>query len=84
MARLTSTELREVGFRPCLHPPHGWQYAGDVYMRQSPKGPAYVLCVANSEEVEAFIGDWMNPLAYYYWPAADPEKLSALVSTSSL
>jgi len=53
-------------------------------MRQSPKGPAYVLCVANSEEVEAFIGDWMNPLAYYYWPAADPEKLSALVSTSSL
>lgn len=80
MSRLTSAQLQEVGFRPCSHPPHGWQHAGDVYMRELPKGPAYVLCLAHSEEVEVFIGDWMNPLAYFYWPAADVRKLSGLLN----
>ncbi|UOG73084.1 hypothetical protein MTX78_13215 [Hymenobacter tibetensis] len=79
MSRLTSSQLQEVGFSPCSHPPHGWQYAGDVYVQHLPKGSAYVLCIEHSEEVEAFIGDWMNPLAYFYWPAADTQKLSGLL-----
>ncbi len=49
-------------------------------MQHLPKGPAYVLCVNQSDEVEAFIGDWMNPLAYYYWPTADTQKLRTLLN----
>ncbi|HEX8425389.1 hypothetical protein [Hymenobacter sp.] len=79
MSRLTSTQLQEVGFRPCSHPPHSWQHAGDVYVQEVPKGSAYVLCLENSDEVEAFIGDWMNPVAYFYWPNADANKLSGVL-----
>ncbi|MDF7811945.1 hypothetical protein [Hymenobacter sp. YC55] len=79
MSRLTPSQLQEAGFRPCSHPPHGWLFAGDVYMQELPKGPAYVLCLEYSEEVEAFIGDWTNPVAYFYWPAGDTRKLSDLL-----
>ncbi|MBO0358045.1 hypothetical protein J0X19_08830 [Hymenobacter sp. BT186] len=84
MPRLTCSQLQEVGFQPCTQPPHGWQYAGDVYVRQLPSGPVYVLCVKDSDEVEVFIGDWMNPLEYYYWPTADPQKITAVLSESRL
>lgn len=80
MPRLTALQLQEAGFQPCAQPPHGWQYAGDVYVKQMPTSPIYVLCVADSDEVEVFIGDWMNPLAYYYWPTADAQKITKLLS----
>jgi hypothetical protein len=52
-------------------------------MRELPKGPAYVLCLEYSEEVEAFIGNWTNPLAYFYWTTADTRKLSDLLHAAN-
>lgn len=79
MPQLTPSQLQEAGFHPCTQPPPGWQYAGDVYLKQLPNGPVYVLCVEHSEAVEVFIGNWLNPLAYYYWPTADAQKITTLL-----
>jgi hypothetical protein len=84
MPRLTALQLQEIGFAPCLQPPYSWQYAGDVYVRHLPTGPVYVLCVTDSDEVEVLIGDWTHPLEYYYWPAADPQRLATLLSLPRL
>lgn len=79
MSQLTPSQLQQVGFQLAPRPPHGCDHHGEVYVRQLPQGPAYVLCTNHSEAVEVFVGDWLKPLVYYYWVTPDIQKLTNLL-----
>jgi hypothetical protein len=78
---MTEELLLAAGFEPCPVPPAGWCHRlGAIYTRLLPQGRAYVRCLASQAGlVEAFIGDWAQPLAYCRGLVRNPEQLLLLL-----
>lgn len=74
---MTEELLLAAGFEVCPVPPSGWcQGFGTIYTRLLPKGRAYVRCLpGQAGMVEAFVGDWKQPLAYCRGLIRTPEQL---------
>jgi hypothetical protein len=74
--------LRAAGFEPCLTPPPGWTNQEEtVYTRLLPKGQAYVRCLPDVPGmVEAFVGNWQQPMAYCRGAVRNVEQLLWLLS----
>lgn len=67
---MTLTDFCAAGFVPCPSPPPCWQREpGTFYTRMQAQGAAYVRYLSQTgqpEEIEAFVGDWARPWAYWY------------------
>lgn len=63
---MTEELLLAAGFEPCAEPPTGWcPRLATIYTRLLPQGRAYVRCPPGPTGlVEAFVGEWAQPLAY--------------------
>jgi hypothetical protein len=74
LVAMTSDDFSAAGFQPCQVPPPCWQREpGTFYMRMQAQGAAFVRYLAQAapgsglrEEIEAFVGDWQHPWAYWY------------------
>ena len=71
---MTTADFSAAGFVPCATPPPCWQQEpGNFYTRTQAHGAAFVRYLAGTadphsargEEIEAFVGDWHQPWAYW-------------------
>lgn len=78
---LTPQQLQDAGFVPCPQWPCGLpQERGSLYVCHLPQGPAYVLCPDDTDEIHAFVGEWLNPRVYFSMVASDARQLLRLLS----